>query len=1215
MYAGSFGPGGLGVGTFANPQGVAVDQATGEVYVYDNSLASEGAIYKFNSTGEPVDFTGGSNVISKVGYAGGEAENELVFDNSAGPGKGDLYIATSHNVGVYNSETGVKLEELTREVTGLGLNAPWGEPCGVAVDRAGNVYVGLASGHVNKYTPATNPVKNTDYKSSLSGLTGETCNVAVDTEENVYAITWKGQGGGPVIKYAKSQFNTGGIPAGGGVEVNNNGSTLAVNLGLGLETGDLFVDEREGISQYNSFGSQLDQFANTGLGALKGSFGVAIDGETGKEALYAGNSSTGLVNTYGPLVVVPDVVSTAASNVGQGSMTANGTVNPDGIPITSCRFEYGTSMSYGTSVPCLQTPAEIGVGGSKCVPPGGPECSPVPVSATIPGLSPNTSYHFRLVAGNANGVSYGGDQEATTLSAPIIDSQRVLSVGATGATLSGLINPENFDTIYHFEYVTDAQFQSDGFSSATVVPQPDVDIGSGGVDRSVGIELANLQSDTVYHFRVVAHSIQGTTPGPDHVFRTTVPVAGLALPDGRAYELVSPVDKNGGEINGGTYLNVSIPEQASLDGGAVTYGSSTGFAGAQSQLLTDQYLSTRGVQGWSTRAITPVEDVTMLPSGGASNNAGSVTDDAYQGFSEDLAYGFLQSGDPAPVAAPKGYWNPYWHDLLGGGYQLLETVAPPVQPPGAGDVAIPGLITKYAGSTPDGSHVIFAANDALTPDGVPGAVNLYEWGMASLQLVSVLPGGSPDAGTQGLNGPQAPLFGSGLPSANSPEEVLTRDPQRSFTHAISEDGSRVFWTGSDENVYMSEVGVRTVQVDAAVGGHGIFSTASSDGSKVFFTTGTNTEQHGRLEEYDVNSGQTFDLTPGLGGPNGVQVVKGVLGASEDGSYVYYAVADYGNAEAPGDIYVYHDGLSVLVAPKVNSVSDWEQHNLERSSRVSPNGLYLAFQSSSSLTGYDNVPVNRSDCSESGNDAPCSEVYFYDAVSGKLGCASCNPSGATPVGQSEIPQTEPLTSLGTNPPPGGLIYKGWVTPSYQARYLLDNGELFFDSGDNLVPRATNGKLNVYEYENGQVSLISTGTSSEDSLFFDASADGRDVFFTTTEQLVRVDKDNLRDLYDARVGGGIASQNAVPPAECQGAACQIPVGLPSDLTPGTLTLSAPGNLTLVSPVVLGLKSKPKVKRCRNGTVRKVSKCVKKRRARAKKSGARRIHRGAVRGGGVK
>ena len=139
----------------------------------------------------------------------------------------------------------------------------------------------------------------------------------------------------------------------------------------------------------------------------------------------------------------------------------------------------------------------------------------------------------------------------------------------------------------------------------------------------------------------------------------------------------------------------------------------------------------------------------------------------------------------------------------------------------------------------------------------------------------------------------------------------------------------------------------------------------------------------------------------------------------------------------------------------------------------PVGEHLAFVSQAPLTGYDNIDV--------GTGSPDTEVFVYDASTGRLSCASCNPSGARPVGPATVPTGKDI--------------------DHTPRSISDDGRrVFFDSEDALLPSDTNGSQNVYEYENGSIYLISPGGSEDISSFADASANGDNVFFTTRARLV-------------------------------------------------------------------------------------------------------------------
>jgi hypothetical protein len=701
----------------------------------------------------------------------------------------------------------------------------------------------------------------------------------------------------------------------------------------------------------------------------------------------------------------------------------------------------------------------------------------------------------------------------------------------------------------------------------------------------------------------------------NEAFRTG-PSAGL--PDCRAYELVSPPDKNGGEVDGGLRRGFPIvPEQAAAGGEAVTYASTSAFleSEAASALVASQYISTRTASGWGTRAITPKQET---PGGVVGVSEGVPDWSLFQGFSEDLEHSFLLAWTPEPdPAAPDGFFSPYLRDDASGAYQLLSPEAPPVQQPFAQvHLEGEGFGVEYGGMSADGRRVIFTANDALTAGAVPGRDNLYEWGEGQPlpELVSVLPDG--DAYPDGQSAPLAPgplSFGAG---------------PGSYSGAISSDGTRAFWTGSGR-IYMHELvgpGARSVEVSesqkgAGGPGTGRFWTASPSGSLVYFTSteqltddSTATGGGEDLYRYDTETGALSDLTVDAQGGESA-AVQGVLGAgeSEGVPYVYFVahgVLATGAAAGANNLYVLRGdaGAPVLVTTLGSGVpgeeDDYTAGVLARTSRVTPNGLMLAFESVRPLTGYDNVPVggpcpireineDEANAALYGNsEGRCMEVFEYQAPTNRLVCASCDPGGLPATGQSIVPYMAHLFQ----------VVHGWESPTVQQRYLLDDGRLFFDSEDALLPQATDGQQNVYEYEpeglgectsappgaGGCLYLISTGTSSRSSAFLDGGADGRDVFILTSQQLVAEDGDEATDVYDAREGGGFPEAQLPP---CSGEACRAPI------TPAPAIYGAPPSATFqdaastTSPVIatkpatkkLAVKRKTK-KKTRRKTARK-------------------------------
>jgi hypothetical protein len=576
----------------------------------------------------------------------------------------------------------------------------------------------------------------------------------------------------------------------------------------------------------------------------------------------------------------------------------------------------------------------------------------------------------------------------------------------------------------------------------------------------------------------------------------------LGLPDGRGWEMVSPVDKNGGDVQGfGVDGNVL---QAASSGEAVSFSSAASFGeGAEAAPALSQYLAGRGPGGWGTRNLT----VPQLSSGYGEGSGAN----PYKLFSPGLAAALLSNGQRCrgsagqcavanpPLAgsgAPVGYRNYYlWNET--GEYQALLTAA-----------NAPSLTLEpedfeltFVGASPDLAHVVLSTCAALTPPATevpavegcdPGAANLYEWTAGSLRLLNLLPGqaqGSPGASLAAPSG------------------------------AISTDGVRVYFTQAGD-LYLRE-GNLSKQVDEDAGGGGAFQIAAADGGIAFFI------RAGHLYRYEAATEATTDLTPG-------GEVEGVLGAAEDGSSVYYLTS--------AGLFRWHLGSSEKIAAAA-APSDYPPAT--GTARVSADGAQLAFLSRAPLTGYDN--------SNQASGEPDSEVFLYDATAnggaGALTCASCNPSGKRPLGPATIPGA--IAGEGTD-----------AVPAYKPRVLSVGGRrLFFDSRDALVLRDTNKDRDVYQWEaqgqgscqrvEGCVELISSGRSGEGASFADASADGSDVFFLTDGSLVGSDPGSV-DLYDAREGGGFPEP--AKPIPCDGDDCQSLPSPPEDPTPGTLAVEA-------------------------------------------------------------
>jgi hypothetical protein len=598
---------------------------------------------------------------------------------------------------------------------------------------------------------------------------------------------------------------------------------------------------------------------------------------------------------------------------------------------------------------------------------------------------------------------------------------------------------------------------------------------------------------------------------------------------------------------------------------------------------------------------------------------------------------------------------------------------------------------RFVGATPDLSHVVLGSGVALTSTPTGGNTSLYEWSGGKLALVSLLPGGEVASGAR-------------LGFQNS-----------AVRNAISADGSRVVWSAITTSglivphLYMRDLALgqgETVQLDAVQGGSGEgnvfpkFQIASSDSSRVFFTdeqalTKDSGARENRSDLYEcevvVEAGvlkcRLSDLTPLHSGEPGL-VQGAVLGASEDGSYVYFVAngalpgsgapvhgtcQDYEVGQVPVpvglcNLYVWHDGATSLVA--VLSEGDEPDWQLQSSlpgltARVSSDGRRLAFMSERSLTGYDTTDAQGFLRERIGSEfrvlldkegkpvrAHDEEVYLYDAATGSTSCASCNPTGARPVGMEYSKLGDGIAGgdrvwgnnwLAANIP-GWTPYEGGGA-LYQSRYLSDSGRLFFNSSDALVPQDVNGTEDVYEFEppgvggcssssvtfsvrsGGCVGLVSSGGSSEESGFLDASSTGGDVFFLTSAKLLGQDFDSAVDVYDAHECSAgspcISVPVAVPPVCDTGDACK-PAPSPQPVVfgaPSSATFTGAGNTVLPGskPVVRtrGLTRAQKLARalrvCRQKKQGSRRQGVCERRARARYGVKRSSKANAIRKGG--
>ncbi|HYP54983.1 MAG TPA: hypothetical protein VEQ41_01595 [Solirubrobacterales bacterium] len=802
---------------------------------------------------------------------------------------------------------------------------------------------------------------------------------------------------------------------------------------------------------------------------------------------------------------------------------------------------------------------------------------------------------------------------------PSIEEQYAVAVGTESALVQAEIDPRFWgDATYYVQYGT-ADCATNPCAEKPLPPGADL----GGAVReplkTAEVLLAQLQPDTTYFFRFVAKSGGGgpvagegagaelgggdfLLEGETGSFTTFPPVAdpksdcpnqslrsgpSAVLPDCRAYEMVSPVDKGGGDLAvlpGASDSRPARLDQAAPDGEAVVYSSSRAFGEVASAPFTSHYLASRDPNaGWSTMGISPRRE-------GRPIYEGFILDTTFKAFSPDLCWGWFLQDTALPAFDPEAlpdYPNLYRRDNCSASDDVVLTE----QGAGLTDaIDAFGFRPSLQGFSSDGRHAFFRICDEGSGETCTRFV-VYEHFEEELHPVCILPDETPYPGDCSLGTVQS-----------GPTD--TRDD--SVDRAVSADGSRAFWTAIEASGGLGALHVRidgqeTLEISS---GPAFFHAASIDGSKAIYSVGET------LFEYDVDSEAETEIASG---------VKGVLGTSADASRIYLISTEVLTGEqlnsendkavdgAP-NLYLFEAGdggtagsfsfIGTLSAPDAEvagALSPIATRPYYRTSRVTPDGLRAAFMSRAPLTDYDNA--------DAANGEPDTEVFLYDATLGQLDCASCNPTGARPKGRK-------VTIGNAIGVPVAAQLPGWEYQMHAPRSLSDDGRrLYFESFDRLVPRDTNGEQDVYQWQRaageeqcvegqggdlfvassgGCLSLMSTGESSEPSEFVDASGDGEDVFIKTFSKLAPQDP-GLRDMYDARELGGFAPPPP-PPAPCQGAACQSSAPPPDDPSPASAA-------TRSAPSALAERPKPCGKGKRRVVRKGKARCVKRKNRRGK------------------
>lgn len=1118
-------------GAFASNglRAIAVDEA-GNVYVPDNGFGSHGDwIHKYEPSANPP--TNADNVASFP----------LTFDPQAlvagsGPSDGYFFASSSETTSIHklDSETGVEDYE-------FGKGAPR------AVDPVTGTIV-VAAGHDAVEWDASGaeapeePVAEAEEAGTEQNLNGLALADGADTlyltDFSVSRVSVFEKVPVPAVVGIDAPVAVSGAKAIVSGTVNPEGvevSECVFEYGKTTAYG-LTVPCNESLPEDSSDHEVTADLSGMLANGITYHYRLAIEGGLGGHDKSEDKS----------FITSETFTTDAATDVTRTEATVRGTVRPEGLELTGCRIEWGETSDYGHSAPC------------------DPHFSSIPnddadhgVKAAIDGLEPSTIYHFRLVAENELGQLVGVDRTFATEGMPAILSQSPIEVEQTTATLQARVNPFGIATAYHFEWGPSGSFPN------RIPANHELFAGSGFEPVVVTADLTGLQPASHYQFRVVATNADGTVVGETQRLET---MNANGLPDNRAFELVTPADKGpaGNVVSG--FLIGQVSARPAANGDSYLWPLQNGMpgttAGGWLMMKANRTVLDGTPRGWSSAQVSS-PSLVQPPE---QDQIGFTPPSKVNYASPDLRCGVLETYNPLTPDTPQlsvelGVVNLYlWREGGDGqvSYQLITSRLPlnPEASPAAG-------LSPYGTvrAAEDCSRVYFLPTSYQLLGGEVS--RLYEWEAASGELrdAGLRPDGSVGA-DMGFSRGHATI---GSPNGSN-ENAVTPDGRLFFTALNSANKPAVFMRsggGTDAGGQVVEISTS----ETATPDNGArFEAASADGSTVFFRANHGLDAGGIDDEptseqcgplpgetanegsspkleakacdlyaYDVASEELSDLTvdPNPADPFGA-AIQGTVAVDQDGSRVYFATlgqlvpgkgrtyaqntAD--RAAGGGSVNVYlHDseaaaGEELTYVTNLEWAEDARQFSLTRfnsSAQASADGARLLYEATSRQNWYDG-----------GGGAV---AYLYDADADTIRCVSCRPDG------------EPTAVT-----PDGLLQPNATvrTPllTQLQRSLSENGSrAFFTSPDVLAPGAEQGKENVYEWEEGQLSLLAVAARvgsihailPELFGYKGSSADGSSAFLATARNLVPQDRDTIADVYAVREGGGVPFSE--PPPDCQ------------------------------------------------------------------------------------
>ncbi len=839
-----------------------------------------------------------------------------------------------------------------------------------------------------------------------------------------------------------------------------------------------------------------------------------------------------------------------------------GGVNP-GTYETHWQFEYATSDAG----PYIPVP-----GASGTITTAGAGEESLSVEGNLSGLSPAGMYYVRLFAENVNGTSTSPSAGFETAGPPLASTFAVHALHGETMRALGSVRPDGVDTHYRFQYVGEDQYAVSGWAEAQSTPEVDAGAGpfkvaEGGYPTViVGSDLPGLTPGDIYDYRLLASNETGAAQGatqtltvpspaaagepvvcPNEALRTG-PSAGLS--DCRAYEQITPVDKEGAQeiANYGGALG-GPGALVGEDGEHIMFADEIVNWGPGPHDGQTPYFFTRTATGWRMTAAAIQPETGIFRPGPRLFNP-DLTDFAFENSYNTGEHG-VSSHNEFKVGPP------------GGPYTLLASV--PAAQSGSGLVA----------GSEDFSKLVLQVEDrnlGASPSGTKNGDDLYEYAEGKLRQVNVLTGG-------------APIGSCGAKIVKGNEEL----GQLASRHAVSADGSRVFFEavpgsacGAPSHLFERIGGVETVDLGAYR-----FFGANRRGSEVLLEKQVGEETR-EVFLYEAASASVSHLFTSGGRIGQASVSED----SESLSSIYFYSREQVGGEAPP--------ISSETGPNAEDLYRYDipnrtlgfvvQVGFPGSEHVSPDGRYFYFEAPSET---DAQPTGHAIAGLPGGAHNTTQVYRYDSVENLIECVSC----ASPFD----PEPAQPSVFGSNFHLGRALT---VDGLPNVTVASANGDfVFFSTPAALLPSDVDGEVtpeishgdehvsleddtsvssDIYEWRRngidgctrvqGCLSLITNGRGGFMNLFIGSADEGRDVFFITGSQLVGSDQDTALDIYDARIGGGFPPP-PLRPVECEGDACSTPFAPPSDPTPSSATFQGAGNQLVMPPEV---KSKPKPKK---------------------------------------